>query len=195
MMRSDKYEGDVVLRDGSTVYIRPIHFSDEERLLLFFRSLSETSRWLRFFAQVKDQFLVHEAHQEAALNSINTFGLVALLTRDANAPIIGQAFYVGKVDGHAETAFTVADELQGRGLGTMLLYRLACIAAEKGIRVFEADVLPVNRAMLDVFYHSGFKISSHIETGQLHLEFPIPLCNPWEDAPDRLIKVKENPSS
>src|SRR5215510_14752658 len=135
MMPGDKYEGDVVLRDGSTVYIRPIHFSDEERLLTFFRSLSDTSKWLRFFAQVKDPFLIHEAHQEAVVDSINTFGLVALRSKEENEPIIGHAYYVKKAEGHAETAFTVADELQGRGLGTMLLYRLACIAAEKGIRV------------------------------------------------------------
>ncbi len=42
-------EGDVVLRDGSTVHVRPIRQDDEERLLAFFQSLSVQSRRLRFF--------------------------------------------------------------------------------------------------------------------------------------------------
>ena len=51
----------------------------------------------------------------------------------------------------AEVAFAVADELQGRGIGTRLLERLAALAAEQGIERFVAEVLPDNRAMLGVF--------------------------------------------
>ena len=35
-------EADVVLRDGSTVHVRPIRPDDEQRLLTFFRTLSKT---------------------------------------------------------------------------------------------------------------------------------------------------------
>ena len=188
------YEGEIVLRDGTKVYFRPLLATDEQKLLIFFRSLSDTSKWLRFFSQVKDQFLISEAHRETQIVSINSFGLIAMRSQSPDEPIIGQAFYTRKADNHAETAFTVADECQGLGLGTGLLLRLACIAAEKGIRVFEADVLPVNRAMLDVFFHSGFTVSSHIETGQLHIEFPITICNPKEVAPEQP-KLKKQQSS
>jgi acetyltransferase len=193
-MSTAVYEGEIVLRDGTKVYFRPLLISDEEKLLTFFRSLSGTSKWLRFFSQVKDQFLITEAHREAQVDTINSFGLIAMRSQSPDAPIIGQAFYTRKVDNHAETAFTVADDCQGLGLGTGLLLRLACIAAEKGIRVFEADVLPVNRAMLDVFYHSGFTVSSHIETGQLHIEFPITICNPKEIAPEQAALTKQQSS-
>ncbi|MBI4390971.1 MAG: hypothetical protein HY575_03735, partial [candidate division NC10 bacterium] len=36
-------EADVVLRDGSTVHLRPIRPDDEERLLSFFRTLSKST--------------------------------------------------------------------------------------------------------------------------------------------------------
>ena len=48
------------------------------------------------------------------------------------------------------------DALQGQGVGTRLLERLADIAREHGISIFEAEVLGHNRRMIDVFHHCGF---------------------------------------
>ena len=55
----------------------------------------------------------------------------------------------------AEAAFAVADTLQGHGIGTRLLERLAALAADQGIERFLAEVLPDNRAMLGVFAGAG----------------------------------------
>jgi len=41
-------DGDVVLRDGSTVHIRVMNRADEAGLCALLNSLSEESRWLRF---------------------------------------------------------------------------------------------------------------------------------------------------
>jgi hypothetical protein len=41
--------GDVVLRDGLTVRVRVMQPEDEPLLFGLFRSLSEDSRWMRFF--------------------------------------------------------------------------------------------------------------------------------------------------
>ena len=59
----------------------------------------------------------------------------------------------------AEAAFAVADEHQGRGIGTRLLEQLAARAAEVGIERFVAYVLPDNRAMLGVFESAGFELT------------------------------------
>src|SRR3990172_11874557 len=48
-------EADVVLRDGSTVHVRPVRPNDEAALLSFFHGLSADSRQLRFFSQTSDQ--------------------------------------------------------------------------------------------------------------------------------------------
>jgi len=61
-------EGDVVLRDGSTVRIRAMHSSDEAGLCSLLNSLSEDSRWLRFYCLQNRAGLAAEAHREANLD-------------------------------------------------------------------------------------------------------------------------------
>jgi len=67
-------EGDVVLRDGSTVRIRAMQSSDEDGLCSLLNSLSEDSRWRRFYCS-ESRGLAAEAHREANLDQ--AFGLVA----------------------------------------------------------------------------------------------------------------------
>ena len=73
----------------------------------------------------------------------------------------------------AEVAFTVADELQGRGAATRLLEQLAARAAEAGIESFVAEVLPENAAMLSVFRDAGFEVSRTLGGGEVEVRFPI----------------------
>ena len=73
----------------------------------------------------------------------------------------------------AEVAFTVADELQGRGAATRLLEQLAARAGEAGIEQFVAEVLPENAAMLAVFRDAGFEVSRTLGGGEVEVRFPI----------------------
>src|SRR5438046_5196685 len=73
----------------------------------------------------------------------------------------------------AEAAFAVADELQGRGIGTRLLERLAALAAEHGIERFVAEVMPENRAMLRVFEGAGLEVTRELDGGEFEVRFPI----------------------
>src|SRR5262249_2574607 len=72
----------------------------------------------------------------------------------------------------AEVAFAVADEYQGRGIGTLLLEHLIPLARANGIAEFQADVLGENNRMLQVFARSGFVVTSSVEAGVVHLSFP-----------------------
>ena len=67
----------------------------------------------------------------------------------------------------------MADEHQGRGIGTRLLEQLAARAAEVGIERFVASVLPDNRAMVGVFEAAGFELTRTLEGGELEVQFPI----------------------
>jgi len=161
-------DGDVVLRDGATVRIRAMQPADEAGLCAMLNSLSEDSRWLRFYCLQNSAGLAAEAHREANLD--HAFGLVACSGDDER--VVGQAFYVAIEDMRAEVAFTISNEFQGRGLGTILLGQLAQVAASNGIEVFEADVVAANHAMLNVFRASGFPIEVSANAGQLHVVFP-----------------------
>ena len=161
-------DGDVALRDGSTVHIRVMRPADEPRLLALLQSLSDESRWLRFYSSASGSALAAEAHREANLD--DTFGLLAFSGTEER--VVGHAFYAVVDEHRAEVAFTIANDFQGRGLGSILLGQLAEVASANGIQVFEAEVVAANHAMLHVFRASGFPIEVHATAGQLHVTFP-----------------------
>jgi len=161
-------DGDVVLRDGSTVRIRVMRASDEVGLRSLLTSLSEESRWLRFYSLQNSSALAAEAHREANLEQ--AFGLIACSGDEER--VVGHAFYVAIDEHRAEVAFTIANDFQSRGLGSILLCQLAEVAAANGIDVFEAEVVAANHAMLKVFRASGFPLEVSANSGQLHVVFP-----------------------
>ena len=161
-------DGDVVLRDGSTVRIRVMRTTDEAGLCALLSSLSEESRWLRFYCLQNSSALAAEAHREANLD--HAFGLVACSGDEER--VVGHAFYVAVAEQRAEVAFTIANDFQGRGLGSILLGQLAEVASANGIKIFEAEVVAANHAMLHVFRASGFPIEVNAHAGQLHVVFP-----------------------
>jgi acetate---CoA ligase (ADP-forming) len=121
--------GDVVLRDGSTVRIRVMRPSDEAGLCALLTALSDESRWLRFYCQQNSSAIAAEAHREANLD--HSFGLVACSGKDER--VVGHAFYVSIGEQRAEVAFTIANDFQGRGLGSILLGQLAQVASGNGM--------------------------------------------------------------
>lgn len=146
----------VRLRDGSMVTIRPARADDEASLRVFLSGLCSEARRLRFFSGAVDLI---KAARSAADTTTGHCGLVA---HDETGAIVGHATYVQVDPKRAEVAVEVADHLHGRGLGTMLIERLASIAEKRGITHFVAEVLCENRAMLDVF-RDGFdaRVISH----------------------------------
>jgi acetyl coenzyme A synthetase (ADP forming)-like protein len=145
------------------------------RLAAFLRGLSDRSRGFRFFASVSDDFLDREAARFCKADGVNTVALVATLGREQR--IVGHAVYALMTADRAEVAFAVADELREQGLGTLLLGELAQIASSRGIRLFEAFVLPANYQMLTVFRDSGFPTRTRTAPGEIQVEFPTELTN------------------
>src|SRR5205807_2351681 len=73
----------------------------------------------------------------------------------------------------AEVAFAVDDRFQGKGLGTVLLERLAGFAVAHGFVRFEAVTMSDNAAMLDVFHESGFEIRSRADHGCINVQLSL----------------------
>lgn len=161
-------EADVVLRDGSTVHLRPVRPSDEARLREFFEGLDPRSQAFRFFCGAVD--LARTARMMAAVDYKGRYGLLA--TRGADESPLAHGIYVDLGDGRAEVAFAVAKQLQGYGLGTILLAHLAEAASENGIETFVAEVLPGNHRMVEMFRESGFPAAVSSAVGDLRIELP-----------------------
>ena len=168
MATIDEIATDVILRDGSTLRLRPPLAEDADAILAFFESLSDRSRYLRFHGfpalgpKLIAPFLEPDWEERGALAGWLDGRVVAL----AN-------FVRLRDPRRAEAAFTVADDFQGRGIGTRLLEQLASLAADAGIERFVAEVMPDNRNMLVVFRDAGFDITRELEGGSVEVHFPI----------------------
>jgi acetyl coenzyme A synthetase (ADP forming)-like protein len=164
---------DVILRDGSTLRLRAPGLADAQALAAFFEGLSDRSSYLRFHGirRIDPTFVEHLLEPEWSDRGV----LVGELADEAGAErVVAVAEYVRLRDETAaEAAFVVADEYQGRGIGTRLLEQLATRAAEAGIERFVAEVLPENRPMLKVFEDAGLEVSREFEGGEIEVQFPI----------------------
>lgn len=134
------------LRDGSHVVISRLAPKDAPLLAEGFARLSEESRRLRFLgpkprlsgAELRYLTQVDGRHHEAlgAIDRDTGRGIgIGRFVRDADDPE------------RAEVAITVSDDWQGRGLGRLLLERLADRAREERVRSFSALVSHDNRNM------------------------------------------------
>jgi acetyl coenzyme A synthetase (ADP forming)-like protein len=166
----DQYETDIVLRDGSTLRLRPIKPEDAEGLMELHKRLSARSIYFRFFSPVPE-LSPERALSLATVDYRDSFALVGEL---AGRIVAVARYYRDEKDyQRAEVSFVTEDALQGRGIATRMLERLAEIARENEVRIFEAYVLGENRKMMDVFIGSGFEVERRLEGGVFVVTFPI----------------------
>jgi len=169
MPEAARYSAIEVLRDGSRVEIRALRPEDRAAVLAAVDHTSARSLYRRFFA-ARRSFTEREIAFFVNVDFTNHVALVAVVKHDdGGEEIVGGGRYVMLQPGRAEAAFTVADQYQGRGLGTVLLRHLAAIAGGAGIHELVAEVLPDNTPMLEVFKNSGFPLTSRREPGVVHV--------------------------
>jgi len=163
----------VLLRDGETVLLRTAAREDVPAVEALMGSVSREALQMRFMGAV-----THVARSTiefmCAAEPRDRLSLLAIVGQGAEARVvaIGTYFAVG-VGGRAEVAFLVHDAYQGRGISTLILERLAGIAAGAGFTGFEAEVLYENTAMIGVFHASGFEVHQAAQGGSIHVEFPV----------------------
>lgn len=150
----------VTLADGGRILIRPLLPSDRDELARAYVALSPEARRLRFFSapeylspRLLDYLMEVDQHDRAAL--------VAFAIDQDGEHGVGIARYVRDRDDPtcAEVAVTVLDPYQQRGIGTVLLRRLADVARHNGIRTATASVMWENRDLLDGLRAFGAEIA------------------------------------
>jgi acetyltransferase len=152
-------EGELRLRDGTSVPLRPMRPEDAELERRFFEGLSERSRYQRFLnlmARLPPQMLARFTQ----LDYDRELALVALAP--GGGEFIGVGRFVPNADGEtAEFALTIADAWQGRGVGRALLERLCECARAAGYRTLYGHILNANQDMLGLAKNLGFVHSGH----------------------------------
>jgi GNAT superfamily N-acetyltransferase len=131
----------VRLRDGTSVTLRAVRQTDTKALRSFVQGMSPESRYLRFHASVTD-FSDAQWKYLVSADGLNHVAVVAWL--GANVVGVGRYIRLSHLSETAEVAFAVADALQRRGLGALLLDELVTTARAAGIRSFRAEVLAEN---------------------------------------------------
>src|SRR5512135_34786 len=163
----------VLLRDGESVLLRTATAADVPAVDELMKSVSRDSLQMRFMGAV--------AYVARSVIEIMCTGeppdplcLLAIVGADPGRVVgIGNYVSIGS-GGRAEVAFLVLDEFQGRGISTLILERLAGIAAAFGFIGFEAEVPSDNEAMINVFRDSGFEVhQAAMNGGSVHVEFPV----------------------
>jgi acetyl coenzyme A synthetase (ADP forming)-like protein len=155
---------DIVLRDGSTLHVRPAVPADRDAVLALFEHLSAQSAYNRFAA----------AHTPTSADARqvceDSDRTVALLAERSGAIVAAVQYCRDPVHtDRAEVAFTVADEFHGLGIATRMLEQLTTTARDRGIAWFDAYVVNGNDGMLHVFADSGFTVARERLGGTLHV--------------------------
>ena len=158
---------DVLLRDGSTLRLQAPTPADFDDVRGFFDGLSADSRFMRFHGYARMDVAARAAVEARGPDRCS------LIARHDGRLVAVAGFDGLREMGAAEVAFAVADDFQRRGAATRMLEQLAEIAAERGIRRFDAEVLFANRAMLGVFEGAGFVVRRRVSFGELTLSLDL----------------------
>jgi CRP-like cAMP-binding protein len=139
-------------RDGTALMLRPVLPGDTQRVAQGSVMFSPETLYRRFLSVRTPTETVLTYLFE--VDYVDHF--VWVVTDGEDGPVIADARFVRDHDDptEAEIAFTVADEYQGRGIGTLLMAALAVAARVDGIERFHARMLSDNlpsRALLDRF--------------------------------------------
>ena len=159
-----------LLADGTIMTIRPAGPRDYEPVRQLHEAMSPDNLYFRFFTPSRAA-AEHEARRVCREADPNLGALLGLLGDE----LVGVASYEVTADVKAaEAAVAVADGMHQRGIATLLLEHLVSLARARGVRVFTAEVLPDNSAMLQVLAASGLVVRRRFGYGAFDLSMPVP---------------------
>jgi ribosomal protein S18 acetylase RimI-like enzyme len=147
------------LRDGSVVTIRGLWPEDREEVRRGFSALSPESRYLRFLQHPGGELSEELLGYLTDVDQKNHVALCAVVTSpDLKVERgVGVARFI-RLEGHPETAeaaVTVVDDMQRKGIASVLLRELMRSAEHHGIKTIRAEVLADNDTMRGLLERAG----------------------------------------
>jgi RimJ/RimL family protein N-acetyltransferase len=145
--------------DGTSVTIRPIRAADFDLEREFVDKLSSATGYQRLMST--RQLSADEIKRFTDIDYRREMALIATVVVDSRERQIGVARYVREADtpAQAEFAIVLADDWQGRGLGSKLLSSLLAVARREGLRRIFGIALSTNRGMLALASRMGFRLA------------------------------------
>ncbi|WP_050629103.1 bifunctional acetate--CoA ligase family protein/GNAT family N-acetyltransferase [Bradyrhizobium viridifuturi] len=149
-----QWEGELSLRDGSRVAVRPMRPEDEPMVESFFKRVTIEDLRLRFFHAVK-KFSHSFIARLTQLDYARAMAFVALDSQTGEM--------LGTVQLHSDSLYQTAEyaillqsDLKGKGLGWALMQLLIRYARSEGLKRLSGGVLTENTTMLSMCHELGF---------------------------------------
>lgn len=177
MTLSDQAPLRVELDDATPLRLRPIVAADHDRIMKAFEQLSPEGRLNRFWEK-RTQLPEKKIKNLSQTDGWNHFAWIALHAEDDEFPGYGGASCWRDFDNpeRAEISFTVADKVQRRGIGTLLLSVLWFEAWQLGVKELYGIARRENQALIDWFSSLG----ADMAVGSRHVEVMVKLTSPSE---------------
>ena len=165
------YSEQATLADATCVLVRPIRPADAPLVQGGMRELSTRTRYYRFHSP-RGEFSADELRFLTEVDGEGHFALIALARPPSRLGGVGRFIRSSADPREAEIALVVSDELQGKGLGELLLRRLREAALERDITRFTGEMLDENRAMRGLLHKLGGR--AHIASrGVCEIDLPL----------------------
>jgi len=157
---------------GGEYAIRPIRPDDAQMLQGLMQHLSAESRYFRFVSSIAElpptmlaRFTLIDYDREMALVAVakeRTPGDDGAMVETQR--IVGVSRYITNPDqSSCEFGLVVADDFNGKGLGSRLMLSIMDVAREKGLSEIDGLVLANNPAMLKLMRSLGFSVKTYAE--------------------------------
>jgi len=149
--------------NGAQVTVRPAKPVDERRIQEHFYSLDKNDVVARFFHN-KTSFEKNEMEEVSQIDYVKDLTLLAVVGEFGFGQVVGIGEYLlDPATNRAEIAFSISKPFQKRGLGRVLLHKLASAACGHGIAGFFAYTSAQNQGMIRLFKSLPYQVSTAFE--------------------------------
>ncbi|MCP4746544.1 MAG: GNAT family N-acetyltransferase [Desulfobacteraceae bacterium] len=151
------------------VTIRPAKTVDERRIKEHYYNLDKTDVFRRFFHE-KNSFGRLDVEEKSHIDYIKDLTIIAVVGEAGFGRVVGLGEYLLlSKKNMAEVAFSISKDFQGKGLGKILLKKLAQAARAHGIAGLMAYTSADNKGMIRLFRSLPYKVKTSFDGDALFL--------------------------
>ena len=160
---------ETIVIEGETVTVRPAKPVDVRRIQEHFYNLNKDDVIARFFHE-KTSFLQEEVEEVSQIDYVKDLTVVAVIGEFGFGRVVAIGEYlIDLATNVAEIAFSVSRDYQKKGMGKILLKKLATAARENHISGLVAYTSHHNRGMIKLFNLLPYKVNTFFDGDMLTL--------------------------
>ncbi|MBF0258730.1 MAG: GNAT family N-acetyltransferase [Desulfamplus sp.] len=158
---------EVISINGEQVTFRPAKPVDDRRIQEHFYQLEKEDVVSRFFHE-KTRFIRPDVEVMSQIDYKRNLTIIALVGEMGFDRVVGVgSYYLEPATNMAEVAFSVSTDFQNKGVGRIIIRKLAEAARDRGINGLFAVTSTGNKNMIKLFKSLPYKVQSEIDDDML----------------------------